>query len=155
MLIGNLGADPEVRMTPSGVQVATLSIATTTTWKDPNGNIQEKTEWHRVILWRGLADVAQRYLKKGNQIYIEGKLQTRNWNDNEGQKRYVTEVVGDQMIMLGSAGGSGQTYTEDIPAPSDQDIRTNSNPSAQVNQMGDRSGDAQPGFDETDDDLPF
>ena len=149
MLIGNLGSDPEVRMTPSNIQVATLSIATSSSWKDQSGNWQEKTEWHRVILWRGLADVAQKYLKKGNSVYIEGRLQTRSWEDN-GQKRYSTEVVADQMIMLGSASGGGGS--QGIPSPSDSDF--SAPPTA--NKIDMNQGQNQtPMADDGDDDLPF
>jgi single-strand DNA-binding protein len=148
LLIGNLGADPEVRTTPSGIQVATIRIATSTSWKDQNGNPQEKTEWHRVILWRGLADIAQKYLKKGNSVFIEGKLQTRSWEDNSGQKRYVTEVIADQLLMLGGTSGGG--YDHSIPPPDDSafsDTPT-ANPNKSVPPMADQSGDEG-------DDLPF
>ena len=100
MLIGNLGSDPELRFTPSGVQVANFSLATTESWTDKSGERQERAEWHRIVLWRRLAEVAGQYLKKGSKIYIEGKLQTRSWEDQNGQKRYTTEVVGNSMEML-------------------------------------------------------
>ena len=100
-LIGNLGADPEVRMTTGQTQVATLSVATKSEWKDQSGAKQEKTEWHRVILWKNLADIAQKYLKKGNAVYIEGSVEYRSWDDNEGNKKYITEIKGRNIIMLG------------------------------------------------------
>ena len=100
MLIGNLGSDPELRFTPSGVQVANFSLATTESWTDKSGERQERAEWHRIVLWRRLAEVAGQYLKKGSKIYIEGKLQTRSWEDQNGQKRYTTEVVANSMEML-------------------------------------------------------
>ena len=100
MLIGNLGSDPELRFTTSGVQVANFSLATTESWTDKNGERQERAEWHRIVLWRRLAEVAGQYLKKGSKIYIEGKLQTRSWEDQNGQKRYTTEVVANSMEML-------------------------------------------------------
>ena len=100
MLIGNLGSDPELRFTPSGVQVANFSLATTESWTDKSGERQERAEWHRIVLWRRLAEVAGQYLKKGSKIYIEGKLQTRSWEDQSGQKRYTTEVVANSMEML-------------------------------------------------------
>ena len=100
ILIGNLGSDPELRSTPSGVQVANFSLATTESWTDTSGERQERTEWHRVVIWRRLAEVAGQYLKKGSKIYIEGKLQTRSWEDQNGQKRYTTEVVANSMEML-------------------------------------------------------
>jgi single-strand DNA-binding protein len=100
MLIGNLGSDPELRFTPGGVQVANFNLATSESWTDKSGERQERTEWHRIVLWRRLAEVAGQYLKKGSKIYIEGKLQTRNWEDQNGQKRYTTEVVANSMEML-------------------------------------------------------
>ena len=100
MLIGNLGSDPELRFTPSGVQVANFNLATTESWTDKSGERQERAEWHRIVLWRRLAEVAGQYLKKGSKIYIEGKLQTRSWEDQNGQKRYTTEVVANSMEML-------------------------------------------------------
>ena len=100
ILIGNLGSDPELRFTPSGVQVANFSLATSESWTDKAGERQERTEWHRIVLWRRLAEVAGQYLKKGSKIYIEGKLQTRSWEDQNGQKRYTTEVVANSMEML-------------------------------------------------------
>ena len=100
MLIGNLGSDPELRFTPSGIQVANFSLATTESWTDKSGERQERAEWHRIVLWRRLAEIAGQYLKKGSKIYIEGKLQTRSWEDQNGQKRYTTEVVANSMEML-------------------------------------------------------
>ena len=109
MLIGNLGSDPELRFTPSGVQVANFSLATTESWIDKSGERQERAEWHRIVLWRRLAEIAGQYLKKGSKIYIEGKLQTRSWEDQNGQKRYTTEVVANSMEMLD---GGQATVTE-------------------------------------------
>ncbi|MEI7905864.1 MAG: single-stranded DNA-binding protein [Bacteroidota bacterium] len=123
-LIGNLGKDPELKYTPSGVAVATFSIATSESWKDQDGNQQEKTEWHNIVAWRKLAEICGEYLKKGKKVYLEGKLQTRNY-EKDGIKRYVTEIVADQLIMLdgGGAGKSGGTSsssaTESAPAHSD------------------------------------
>ena len=116
ILIGNLGADPELRYTPTGNTVATFSIATSEKWKDSGGNQQEKTEWHRCVAWRRTAEVASEYLAKGRPVYIEGKLQNRSWEDKNGKKCYVTEVVVRNFVMLGKNGnGSG------VPAPSDDD----------------------------------
>ncbi|HAO99548.1 MAG TPA: single-stranded DNA-binding protein [Fibrobacteres bacterium] len=114
MLIGNLGKDPEVRAVPSGVKVANFSIATTESYTDKNGQKVEKTEWHNIVMWRGLAEVAEKYLRKGKQIYVEGRLQTRSWDDQNGQKKYMTEVLADNMVMLGSprdGGGSSEGYS--------------------------------------------
>lgn len=102
ILIGNLGKDPEVRHLESGAAVANFPIATTESYKDKSGQRQERTEWHNIILWRGLAEVAEKYLRKGNQVYIEGRLQSRSWEDKEGNTRYITEIVGNNMTMLGS-----------------------------------------------------
>lgn len=107
MLIGNLGKDPEVRAIPSGVKVANFPIATSESYTNKDGQRVEKTEWHNIVLWRGLAEVAEKYLKKGNPVFIEGKLQTRSWEDQNGQKRYMTEIVADNMTMLGGRRGEG------------------------------------------------
>ena len=115
ILIGNLGKDPEVRYLESGVAVCNFSIATGETYKDRNsGEKVTHTEWHNIVLWRGLAEIAEKYLKKGAKIYIEGKLRTRSWQDQEGQTKYTTEILGDNMTMLGKAGES----STEIPAPS-------------------------------------
>ena len=101
ILMGNLGKDPEVRFMPNGDAVCNFSIATTDNWKDKNGEKQERTEWHNIVMWRGLADVAQKYLTKGKLVYIEGKLRTRSYEDKEGHKRYSTEVVAESFKLLG------------------------------------------------------
>jgi len=106
ILIGNLGQDPEVRYMPNGNAVTNISVATSESWKDKNtGADQERTEWHRVVMFRRLAEIAGEYLRKGSKVYIEGKLQTRKWQDQQGQDRYTTEIVADQMQMLDSRGG--------------------------------------------------
>lgn len=113
MLIGNVGNDPEVRATPNGARVAQFNLATTRTWNGPGGDKQEKTEWHRCVLWNGrasgggLADVVERYVRKGDRLYIEGSIEYRQWQDREGQTRYTTEIKVREMIMLGSRGGAG------------------------------------------------
>lgn len=101
ILVGNLGKDPEVRYLEGGTAVANFSLATTETYKDKTGNRVEQTEWHNVVVWRGLAEIAEKYLKKGSQVYVEGKLRTRAWDDKDGVKRYTTEIVADNMTMLG------------------------------------------------------
>jgi len=101
ILLGNLGKDPEVRSLENGTKVASFTIATSESYKDKNGERQTITEWHNLVLWRGLADIADKYLKKGNQIYVEGKLRTRSWTDKEDNKRYTTEIVVDNLTMLG------------------------------------------------------
>lgn len=100
ILIGNLGKDPEVRQIENETKVANFPLATTETFKDKHGNKNEQTEWHNIILWRGLADIAEKLLKKGQTVYIEGKLRTRNWTDKEGVKRYTTEVVAENFTIL-------------------------------------------------------
>jgi len=112
MLIGNLGKDPEIRTVPAGSKVANFNIATTEKYTDKQGQKVEKTEWHRVVMWRGLAEIAEKYLKKGHTVYIEGKLTTRSWDDPNGQKKYTTEIVGDQMQMLGGKSSEGDGHSQ-------------------------------------------
>ena len=100
MIIGNLGADPGLRFTQSGSQVATFSVATTERWKDQEGQLQEQTEWHRIVVWGKLAEICGQYLHKGSKVYIEGRLQTRKWTDQNGIERYITEIVAREMKML-------------------------------------------------------
>jgi len=100
ILIGHLGADPEVKFTPSGVAVVNVNLATSESWNDPSGARQERTEWHRLVLWRQVAEIAGQHLKKGSKVYVEGKLQTRSWDDQNGQKRQSTEVVVHDLQML-------------------------------------------------------
>lgn len=118
ILIGNLGKDPEVKHLESGVAVCNFSIATSETYKDRNsGERVTHTEWHNIVLWRGLAEVAEKYLKKGAKIYVEGKLRTRSWQDQEGNTRYTTEIVGDNMTMLGKVGDAADSKPAETPAP--------------------------------------
>jgi single-strand DNA-binding protein len=115
ILVGNLGKDPELRYTASGTPVCTFPIATSERYKDRDGQQQEKTEWHNIVAWRGLAEICGKYLTKGKQIYIEGKIQTRTYDDRDGNKRYITEIVADQMQMLGRAGDEGGGYQRREP----------------------------------------
>ena len=118
ILIGNLGADPEIRHTSSGISVANVNLATSESWTDKTtGDRQERTEWHRLTLWRQLAEIAGQYLKKGSKIYVEGKLQTRSWDDKDGQKRYSTEIVVDDLQMLDSRDGDRGGGPMDDPGP--------------------------------------
>ena len=105
ILVGNLGRDAELRYTPAGAAVATINMATTEVWNDKSGQRQEKTEWHRVVLWGKQAESLAEYLTKGKQIYVEGRLQTRQWDDKDGNKRYTTEIRGDRIVLLGGGGG--------------------------------------------------
>jgi single-strand DNA-binding protein len=107
ILIGNLGADPEVRFTPGGQAVANFRIATSENWTDKNGQKQERTEWHRIVVWGKLAELCGEYLKKGRQCYVEGRLQTREWTDKENRKNYTTEVVANSVVFLGGRDGAG------------------------------------------------
>ena len=117
ILVGNLGRDPEVRYIKDGTAVANLRLATSETWNDQNGQKQERTEWHRIVAWGKLAEIAKEYMSKGRQIYVEGKLQTRSWDDRDGNKRYTTEVKADQMIMLGTRGDSAGGRDTPTPPP--------------------------------------
>jgi len=116
-LVGNVGQDPEIRKTTSGDNIANISLATSERWKNKQGEQQEKTEWHKVVVFGKLADVVQKYVNKGDKLYFRGKLQTRKWQDKEGQDRYSTEVVidfGGKMEMLGSKGGDNKGYQENV-----------------------------------------
>lgn len=124
ILVGNLGKDVELRHTSGGTAVATLSMATTDVWNDKSGQRQEKTEWHRVVLWGKTAETLAEYLLKGRQIYVEGRLQTRQWDDRDGNKRYTTEVRSDRVVLLGGRGGGGtsphsDTQEQQSPAPAE------------------------------------
>ena len=124
ILVGNLGRDIELRYTPGGTAVATLSLATTDVWNDKSGQRQEKTEWHRVVLWGKTAETLAEYLLKGRQIYVEGRLQTRQWDDRDGNKRYTTEIRSDRVVLLGgrgtgtAGGGRGEGQEQQAPASS-------------------------------------
>jgi len=142
ILIGNLGRDPEIRYMPSGDPMANISLATTENWKDKNGEKQEKTEWHRVVMFGKVAEIAGEYLKKGSQAYFEGRVQTRKWTDKEGQDKYTTEIVADRMQMLGSrSGGSAR------PMPEEEGAAPAGKPAAAAQKGG--------GFDDMEDDIPF
>ena len=140
ILIGNLGADPELRYTPSGRAVVNFNLATSRTWNNRDGEKQEETEWHRIVAWDKLAEICGEYLKKGAQTYVEGRLQTRSWEDKNGLKRYTTETVASEMRMLGSrqdtgsSGSSGSSKSSDTSSPPPENL---------------------PSTFEADDDLPF
>jgi single-strand DNA-binding protein len=155
ILVGNLGRDAELRYTPGGAAVATINMATTEVWNDKAGQRQEKTEWHRVVLWGKSAESLTEYLTKGKQIYVEGRLQTRQWDDKDGNKRYMTEIRGDRIVLLGGGGGGrsgggvgsygggarGQAGAGQVGSTSDD-------PTAPVPADG-------PSEPLTDDDIPF
>ena len=114
IIVGNLGADPEIRYTQSGSQVATFNVATTERWKDQSGQQQESTEWHRIVAWQRLAEICGEYLHKGSRVYIEGRIQTRKWQDQNGNDRYTTEIVAREMKMLDSRQGDASMGNKDI-----------------------------------------
>lgn len=150
-LIGNLGADPEVRSTNNGARVATLSLATSRQWKGQGGDKQEKTEWHRVVFWNSnyskLADIVEQYCKKGDKLYVEGSIEYRSWQDKEGQTRYTTEIRGNELIML-----SGRNQGAENFAPA----RAAAAPAAAGKGGKDESFEDFPeALDAEDDDLPF
>jgi single-strand DNA-binding protein len=133
MLIGNLGADPESRYTPSGQAISAFRLATSHYRRDPNGNREEQTEWHRVVAWERLAEIANQYLHKGSQVYIEGRLQTRQWTDQQGQNRYTTEIVAHDITLLGSSGqrdegDDWETEAPHLPQPQAQRPPTHEEP---------------------------
>ena len=148
ILIGNLGSDPEVKYTPSGVPVANVSLATNESWTDRNGERQERTEWHRLVFWRKLAEIVGQYLRKGGKVYVEGRIETRSWEDQNGQKRYTTEIVVNDMQMLDGRGeqAEGAAGGPPIPPAPPPDIGSG-------NSGG--SGFAQGGGTDAADDLPF
>ncbi|HCU04837.1 MAG: single-stranded DNA-binding protein [Gammaproteobacteria bacterium GWE2_42_36] len=151
ILVGNLGNDPEVRYMPSGSPIATLSIATSESWKDKeSGQLQERTEWHRVVFFNRLAEIAGEYLKKGHKVYIEGSLRTRKWQDKTGQDRYTTEIVGSELVMLDSKGGNGGQ------GGSSYQSSGSSNKAAAMPQATHEVNDIPaPAADTFDDDIPF
>ena len=145
IIVGNLGADPETRYLPSGEAVTNIRVATTDKWKDKaSGEMKEATEWHRVSFFGRLAEVAGEYLKKGSQVYVEGSLRTRKWQDKEGQERYTTEIVADRMQMLGSRQGGG-------------DAAARMGDAKEPVTAGEAKGAKKPAgkFDDLDDDIPF
>lgn len=158
ILVGNLGRDPEVRYMPNGEAVANFSIATTENWKDKSGVKQEKTEWHNIVMYRRLAEIAGEYLKKGRPVYIEGRLQTRKW-EKDGVTRYTTEIIGDQMQMLGSKdGGGGASYDGGLDQGGGQDDynQAPSRPSqAPASQAAASPASGGSNFDNFEDDIPF
>lgn len=160
MIIGNLGRDPEIRTTPSGAKVANFSVATNESYTDRNGQRVDRTEWHRMVLWRGLADIAEKYLRKGSTAYFEGKLSTRSWEDTAGQKRYSTEIVVDSMQMMGSRpgsagggeGGGGSFGNEGRFEPPANSNANQGQPRYEEQQFSGSGAASSPADDE---DLPF
>ena len=158
IIVGNLGRDPETRYMPNGEAVTNIAVATTESWKDKNsGEKKELTEWHRITFYRKLAEIAGQYLKKGSQIYIEGRLQTRKWQDKDGAERFTTEIIADTMQMLGSRQGAGGS------APMDDGGGYNRAPPARQQNTSAPAAPARqapasrpaPNFSDMDDDIPF
>lgn len=146
MLIGNLGKDPELKYTPGGQAVATFSLATTSRWKDKEGNNQEDTQWHNIKVWSRQAEIAQQYLKKGKQVYVEGRIETRSYDDKEGNKRWITEIIAHNFLMLGSKRDDGAGPSEPDAEPSATASRSTA--------RGYGAAPPQPASGE-DEDLPF
>jgi single-strand DNA-binding protein len=143
ILVGNLGADPETRYQPSGEAITNIRVATTDRWKDKaSGEMKEATEWHRVAFFGRLAEISGEYLKKGSQVYIEGRIRTRKYQDKDGNERYSTEIIGDRMQMLGSRGGAGEPRNEPRDAPAE------AKGAAAPAKKGGK-------FDDMEDDIPF
>ena len=158
ILVGNLGRDPEVRFMPNGEAVCNFSIATTDSWKDKSGAKQERTEWHNIVMYRKLAEIAGEYLKKGRPVYVEGRLQTRKWQTKEGQDRYTTEIIADQMQMLGGreGGSSNASYDggmDQSSAASDFNQAPASQTAAPASSA--KAATSGSGFDDFEDDIPF
>lgn len=154
ILVGNVGVDPDVRHMPNGNAVTTLSIATSETWKDKQtGDKQERTEWHRVVCFNRLGEIAGEYIRKGSKLYVEGSLRTRKWQDPQGQDRYTTEIIASDLQMLDSKGGSGGY--DDMQSMPQQAQQQQSSPRKSVASPQSVSQTAQDAFDELDDDIPF
>ncbi|HUQ24785.1 MAG TPA: single-stranded DNA-binding protein [Burkholderiales bacterium] len=148
IIVGNLGADPETKYLPSGDAVTNIRVATTDTWKDKtSGEKKEATEWHRIAFFGRLAEVAGEYLKKGSQVYVEGQLRTRKWQDKDGQDRYSTEIRADVMQMLGRREGGGDRSMADRPDRPERPERAEAKPAAAAKKPGK--------FDDMEDDIPF
>ena len=161
ILVGNLGRDPEVRFMPNGEAVCNFSIATTDSWKDKSGAKQERTEWHNIVMYRKLAEIAGEYLKKGRPVYIEGRLQTRKW-EKDGVTRYNTEIIADQMQMLGGrdSGGSNASYDGGMDQSSGANDYNQAPPSQDQAKQAPVQSASKPvssgsGFDDFEDDIPF
>lgn len=153
ILIGNIGADPELRYTPGGAAVTNFNLATNETWTDNSGERQERTEWHRIVVWGRLAEICNQYLRKGSKVYIEGRLQTQSW-EQDGVKRYTTEVVARDMQMLDSRNDMGGDMNTGPP----HDQSAGARPAARPQSRGQEGGGAQPEpppYSDADDDLPF
>ena len=163
ILIGNLGRDPETRYTTGGDAIANLNIATTEQWKDKSGEKQEKTEWHRVVLFGRQAEIAGEYLKKGRSVYVEGRLKTRKWQDKEGVEKYTTEIVAEEMKMLGGReglgggdeGGASRSFTREGGDSGERGARPAAQRPPASKPAAAPAAKSSTGFDDMDDDIPF
>ena len=153
ILVGNVGVDPEVRYLPNGNAVTTLSVATSESWKDKTtGEKQDRTEWHRVVCFNRLGEIAGEYVRKGSKLYVEGSLRTRKWQDQQGQDKYTTEIIASDIQMLDSRAGGASSGYDDIPQAYQQQ---SSAPSQASNRQQPTAAAAQDAFDQLDDDIPF
>lgn len=155
LLIGNVGKDPEIRHLQGGAAVATITLATSERYKDRNGETREITEWHTVIAWRQLADLAENYIRKGSQIYVEGRIRTRSWDDQNGQKRYVTEIQADAIQLLGRRGDNAGAAPQQNPHPQSQSYGGYSAPAQPQQQQTTPIVNPADLTDDGTDDLPF
>ena len=161
IIVGHLGNDPEIRTMPNGDAVANISVATSESWNDRNtGERREVTEWHRIVFYRRQAEICGEYLRKGSQVYVEGRLRTRKWQDQNGQERYTTEIQGDVMQMLGARNQNAGSYPSDMgaaPQPSYQARQTNTGGNYQSSRPAPQQAtpQAEPPMDGFDDDIPF
>ena len=155
ILIGNVGKDPETRYLPSGGAVTNATLATSESWKDKQtGQQQERTEWHNIVFFNRLGEIAGQYLKKGSKVYVEGSLRTRKWQDKEGNDRYTTEIVASEMQMLDGRPGAGGGYDDEAPAPR-QSAPAQRGPAPARQQQAPAPQPPAGGFDDFDDDIPF
>jgi single-strand DNA-binding protein len=156
ILVGNIGQDPEAKYMPNGNAVTNISVATSESWKDKNtGQQQERTEWHRVVLFNKLGEIAGQYLKKGAKVYIEGSLRTRKWQGQDGQDRYTTEIVASDMQMLDGRGGAGGEYTPPTSEDSWGQPSRPQSPAANKSAPAAQEPPSAGGFNDFDDDIPF
>lgn len=156
ILVGNVGVDPDVRYLPNGNAVTTLSLATSETWKDKQtGDKQERTEWHRVVCFNRLGEIAGEYVRKGSKLYVEGSLRTRKWQDPQGQDRYTTEIVASDIQMLDSKGPSAAAFDAPPPAQQSQQHQPNDAQRPPQKAAAQTATASQNAFDELDDDIPF
>ncbi len=155
MIIGNLTRDPEVKTTPSGITVASFAVATNFVWKDQQGQKQERAEFHNIVAWRRLAEICGQYLRKGSKVYMEGRMQTRDWTGEDGVKRYRTEIVADNMIMLDTKGGAANSAPAPAPAPTQEQPAPSAEPVIDANEPVGGAGEDTNEEDIKVENIPF